>query len=1296
MDLPLRRVHATDGFALLPPHACAALQAQDLPLPLVLQLSRAGGKDVFVAWCGGSSASRGASDAIELPAVLADALQLPDGVRLRVTARPDVPAASRVSLVPSDASDWEAASVNADHIEARLLQQCAVAAVGQAIPFWPAGRAKPISLLVTAASPSAVVRLVPDTELDVAPVLRGHNNGAAASAAAAAVAAAAPQVVPATAGSNGTTAATLGGDDDGDEDVEDEEEEGEEGEEFEDDAEDYSSRALVAAAQPPPAAAPAAPPAAKPATMRTWHAPFAAPAAAPPPGSRALVAASSAQPSSPVASHTPPATFVPPASYALPPGTLCRVTLVSGGATHDPEDAAAPPPPPRLPKGILLRSAPPPAASPLPPKAHVALAKGVREQLGAPLWSRLRVVPLGSAEENALPQPRRLTLHPLAPPPPKNKAAAAAAAPPPPPPPQAPGPGAAAAASFSASNAAALLPAHAAALASVGWDRNVPVGAANGPSNNGAPPPDGALLPPPPQPASARASAAARAAADRSPCDAGEAASRLVSAWRASQPYASRGVPLQDGALVRLTGASRQPGTPNGLASISSMFSMLGGLGAVPFDESGFDATFVLRCDPPSCLWRGADAAGQHRGATAAPQVALGPPLPRPYAKEGSDGTPWPPIPPRPLPTAPLGAPPLSPDAIAEASLPWARAVPAAALARCRALLSSPRRSLLSSIGAPAPGSVLLHGAPGVGRTAVALAIGAALAADPDCLAWVATVSCAALAGEEPDTQQDALEAVISAARGRRPAVIILDDLDILLPAPDDVAGAGAAPGGPADAAAPLAEMLADWMDAVQPGLRSAPQPVIFLATVAAPNALPAVLRASGRFDLELEVTPPGRGAREELLLRGVGAGGRLKGGVGAGAASDAAAATEGYDQADLAVLAERAVLAAAGKLLAPPSAVAPEKMTPQLAASAPPPAPLGAPDFAAGRAGLLPAALRGAGVSGGGAATAGAAGADANVTDGWAGVGGMASLKAALEEALLLPTQHAALFASAPLRLRTGALLYGPPGTGKTLIARAAASAAGLRLIGVKGPELLNKYIGQSEAGVRALFKRAAAAAPCVLFFDEFDAIAPRRGHDNTGVTDRVVNQLLAELDGIEALKGVAVVAATSRPDLLDPALLRPGRLDRMLRCNLPDTAERRSILAALAPGFGVDAAAPPMASALDAAAAATNGCSGADLAALLSEAQLEAAKEAIAAAEAAGPDGVASAAAAKVRPEHVRSATAAARPSVSTNEAARLDAIYTAFIAGRAGGLGADPAGIPSLGGRRPPAKGKRATLA
>ncbi|KAJ8952106.1 hypothetical protein NQ314_007599 [Rhamnusium bicolor] len=165
--------------------------------------------------------------------------------------------------------------------------------------------------------------------------------------------------------------------------------------------------------------------------------------------------------------------------------------------------------------------------------------------------------------------------------------------------------------------------------------------------------------------------------------------------------------------------------------------------------------------------------------------------------------------------------------------------------------------------------------------------------------------------------------------------------------------------------------------------------------------------------------------------------------------------------------------------------------------------------------------------------------------------IGGLHEVKNILVESLLWPAQ-------APLRLQSGLLLYGPPGTGKTLLAAAAAKQCGLRLISIKGPELLSKFIGASEQAVRDVFQKAQSARPCILFFDEFDSLAPRRGHDNTGVTDRVVNQLLTQLDGVESLSGVCVLAATSRPDLLDPALLRPGRLDRQILCPLPDKVRK------------------------------------------------------------------------------------------------------------------------------------------
>ncbi len=165
--------------------------------------------------------------------------------------------------------------------------------------------------------------------------------------------------------------------------------------------------------------------------------------------------------------------------------------------------------------------------------------------------------------------------------------------------------------------------------------------------------------------------------------------------------------------------------------------------------------------------------------------------------------------------------------------------------------------------------------------------------------------------------------------------------------------------------------------------------------------------------------------------------------------------------------------------------------------------------------------------------------------------IGGLKEAKQAVKEALELPSRYAALFQGR--RGSSGLLLYGPPGCGKTLIASAIGKECGMNLISVKGPELLSKYIGQSEQNVREAFEKAAIAQPSVLFFDEFDSIVPRRGSGSTGVTDRLVNQFLCYLDGVEGRGGVYVVAASSRPDHIDPALLRPGRLDKHVFCGLP-----------------------------------------------------------------------------------------------------------------------------------------------
>eukprot|EP00698_Gefionella_okellyi_P012926 TRINITY_DN3511_c0_g1_i2.p1 TRINITY_DN3511_c0_g1~~TRINITY_DN3511_c0_g1_i2.p1 ORF type:complete len:536 (-),score=133.10 TRINITY_DN3511_c0_g1_i2:43-1650(-) len=346
-----------------------------------------------------------------------------------------------------------------------------------------------------------------------------------------------------------------------------------------------------------------------------------------------------------------------------------------------------------------------------------------------------------------------------------------------------------------------------------------------------------------------------------------------------------------------------------------------------------------------------------------------------------------------------------------------------------------------------------------------------------------------------------------------------------------------------------------------------------------------------------------------------------------------------------------------------------------------------------------------------------------------WDDIGGLRDVKQQLRETLEYPTKFSRLYSRAPIRLRSGLLLFGPPGCGKTLLASGVARECGLHFVGVKGPELLNKYIGQSEQAVRDLFDRASAAAPCVLFFDEFDAIAPRRGHDSTGVTDRVVNQLLTQLDGVEALQGVYVLAASSRPDLIDPALLRPGRLDSCLQCRMPDLQDRVEILQALARRVHLHSDVD-----LHDVASACEFYTGADLTALMYNAQLLAVHETIddttlsgstmfeqpsipytsiamsdatsrndeaavkqvqsfAAAEAeaaAATEGSAAANAAvrgtiRIGVSHLQAARASMQPSVSEQERLRYQAIYDRFLKSRGGDFGVEEEG-----------SAKRATLA
>ena len=224
-----------------------------------------------------------------------------------------------------------------------------------------------------------------------------------------------------------------------------------------------------------------------------------------------------------------------------------------------------------------------------------------------------------------------------------------------------------------------------------------------------------------------------------------------------------------------------------------------------------------------------------------------------------------------------------------------------------------------------------------------------------------------------------------------------------------------------------------------------------------------------------------------------------------------------------------------------------------------------------------------------------------------WEDIGGLQQIKEELAEAIEWPLKHADLFTEADVKPPKGILLYGPPGTGKTMIAKAVSATSEANFISIKGPELISKWVGESEKGVREVFRKARQAAPCIIFFDELDAIAPHRGSEGDAhVTERVISQMLTELDGLEDLKGVVVIGATNRPDMIDEALLRPGRFDRILEVPLPDKDSRKQI-------FQIHTRKKPLDTTidLDRLVQMTDGMTGADIAAIVNAAAMTAIKE-------------------------------------------------------------------------------------
>ncbi|KAG2343853.1 AAA-domain-containing protein [Suillus weaverae] len=483
---------------------------------------------------------------------------------------------------------------------------------------------------------------------------------------------------------------------------------------------------------------------------------------------------------------------------------------------------------------------------------------------------------------------------------------------------------------------------------------------------------------------------------------------------------------------------------------------------------------------------------------------------------------------------------------------------------------------------------ILITGRQGMGKTSVAKEIARRLEADERVYASIHYIDFSPLASKPAQTLGALFRHLFVLARWHSPSVLVFDNLDKVCAAEVEHADSFR-----------QRHITELFIMQYSSNARLAPsnfRGIVLLATAESQTSVHSLLHTLHIFKDIASIPPPGRGARKEILASLVSRRLSMAKEPLSFVVDESdppeytrlAVATEGYSPVDLRDLVTRTIQVAVGRAVSEVG-VDVEKVT------------LSAKDFVEAQEGFVPLSLRDVPLQ------------KSDVE--WADIGGLKDTKLVLRETLEWPTKYAQLFKQSPLRLRSGLLLYGYPGCGKTLLASAVAKECGLNFISIKGPELLNKYIGQSEKSVRDIFDRASAAKPCVLFFDEFDSIAPKRGHDSTGVTDRVVNQMLTQMDGAEGLEGVYVLAATSRPDLIDSALLRPGRLDKSLLCDLPGIEDRKDILVAVSRKLTL---APSVD--FDKLASITEGFSGADLQALVYNAHLEVVHAAIDAEKADG----------------------------------------------------------------------------
>jgi transitional endoplasmic reticulum ATPase len=538
-------------------------------------------------------------------------------------------------------------------------------------------------------------------------------------------------------------------------------------------------------------------------------------------------------------------------------------------------------------------------------------------------------------------------------------------------------------------------------------------------------------------------------------------------------------------------------------------------------------------------------------------------------------------------------------------------------LEQVREMIELPMKhpELFRRLGIEPPKGVLLHGPPGTGKTLIAKAVANEVQANFYSIAGPEIMS--KYYGES----EKQLREIFEKAEENAPSIIFIDEIDSIAPKREEVTG---------EVERRVVAQLLTLMD----GLKSRGKVVVIAATNR-PDAVDPALRRPGRFDREIEIGVPDKNGRKEILevhTRKM----PLADDVDL---EELAERTHGFVGADIAALCKEAAMNALRRVI-PKIDIEAEEIPKEIIESL----VVTRDDFMEALKKVEPSAMREVLVE---------------VPEvRWDDIGGLEDVKQELREAVEWPLKYPEAFEALNTEPPKGILLYGPPGTGKTLLAKAVANESDANFISIKGPEIMSKWVGESEKAIREIFKKARQTAPTIVFLDELDSIAPRRGEGfDSNVTERVVSQLLTEMDGLEELRGVVVIAATNRPDIIDPALLRPGRLDRLIYVGPPDFEARKAI-------FKVHLKGKPLAEDVDIdhLAKITDGYVGADIEAIVREASLLAMRETIKLGD-SREEVKKKLKDLKIEKRHFEEALKKLKPTVTKDELERYKALYARF---------------------------------